>query len=140
MSEQWKMVCKVKDIAPGGVRVVQRGLAWQELPGVALFRSADERFFALLDRCPQGGGPLAGGLVDSDSVRCPDGHWAVDLASGRVSAAGAGAEPAPTVRRYTVRVEEARLYLDISEMNAPASKAEAALAGTFSVSTHFVSA
>lgn len=138
MSEQWKMVCKVRDIPPGGVRVVPRGLAWQELPGVALFRSADERFFALLDRGPQGG-PLSAGLVDNDSVRCPDGRWAVDLASGRVLSAG-GADAVTTVRGYTVRVEEARLYLEVNEMNAPASKAEAALAGAFSVSTHFVSA
>lgn len=136
MPEQWKMICRVKDIPPGGVRVVQRGLAWQELPGVALFRSLDDRFFALLDRCPQGGGALAGGLVDQDSVRCPEGRWAVDLASGRLTDASGTVAVA---RTYTVRIDEAKLYLEVNEMNAPASKAEAALAGAFSVSTHFVS-
>ena len=136
MPEQWKMICKVKDIPLGGVRVVQRGLAWQELPGVALFRSLDDRFFALLDRCPQGGGALAGGRVDQDSVRCPEGRWAVDLASGRVTDTGGTVAVA---RTYTVRIDEAKLYLEVNEMNAPASKAEAALAGAFSVSTHFVS-
>lgn len=34
---------------------------------------------------------------------------------------------------YTVRVEEGRVYLDLNELNAPANRAEAALAGAWSV-------
>ena len=69
-------------------------------------------------------------------MRCQEVRWTVDLASGRVTDAGGTVAVA---RAYTVRIDEARLYLEVNEMNAPASKAEAALAGAFSVSTHFVS-
>jgi nitrite reductase (NADH) small subunit len=135
MSEQWKLICKVKDIGQLGVRVVQRGLAWQELPGVALFRGEGERIFALLDRCPLQDGPLSHGVVSATRVTCPLSTWDVDLASGQ-----AAAPDQANARVYAVKIEDGRIYLDVDELNAPASKAEAALAGSFSVTTHIVSA
>jgi nitrite reductase (NADH) small subunit len=135
MSEQWKLICKVKDIDPLGVRVVQRGLAWQELPGVAVFRAGEDRIFALLDRCPLQDGPLSHGVVGAARVSCPLSTWEVDLASGH-----AGAADQARARVYAVKVEDGKIYLNIDELNAPASKAEAALAGSFSVTTHIVSA
>ena len=87
MPEQWKLVCKVKDIPPGGARHVPRGLAWQELPGVDVVRADDDRIHALLDSSPDESGP----------------------------------------RAYTVKVEDGKIYLDLLELNAPASRAEAAL-------------
>ena len=39
-------------------------------------------------------------------------------------------------RRYTVRLEGDRVLLDLNELNAPASRAEAALAGHFAVAPH----
>ncbi|MES2324840.1 MAG: hypothetical protein V4633_21485 [Pseudomonadota bacterium] len=36
-------------------------------------------------------------------------------------------------RYYTVRVEGGRVYLDLNELNAPASRAEAALGDAWSV-------
>ncbi|HEV7813910.1 MAG TPA: nitrite reductase (NAD(P)H) small subunit [Janthinobacterium sp.] len=135
MPEQWKLICKVKDIPPLGVRVVQRGLAWQELPGVALFRAGDDGIFALLDRCPLGDGPLSQGIVGAARVTCPLHTWDIDLATGRAAAPEQG-----SARVYAVRIEDGRIYLDGNELNAPASKAEAALAGSFSVSTHIVTA
>lgn len=109
MSGQWKQVCKLKDLAPQSVRLVPRGLAWQELPGVALFRGADEQVLALLDYCPRDGVPLpkTGSLEDYVGV----------------------------ARQYTVRIEAGRIYLDVDELNVPASQAEAALACTFGVAT-----
>lgn len=38
---------------------------------VAVFRSADDRAFALEDRCPHRGGPLSQGIVHGTSVTCP---------------------------------------------------------------------
>ena len=134
MPEQWKLICKVKDIDPLGVRVVQRGLAWQELPGVALFRGDGDRIFALLDRCPLQDGPLSHGVVSATQVACPLSTWKVDLASGQ-----AAAPDQANARLYGVKIEEGRIYLNFEELNAPASKAEAALAGSFSVATHIVS-
>jgi len=109
MSGQWKQVCKLKDLAPLAVRLVPRGLAWQELPGVALFRGADDEVRALLDYCPRHGGPL--------------------------SKAGPLEEYVGVARQYTVKIEDGRVYLDLDELNAPASQAEAALAGAFGVAT-----
>ncbi|HEU4775474.1 MAG TPA: hypothetical protein VFS95_01535 [Telluria sp.] len=39
-------------------------------------------------------------------------------------------------RSYTVRLEGDKVLLDLNELNAPASRAEAALAGHFAVAPH----
>ena len=41
-----------------------------------------------------------------------------------------------STRRYAVKVEDGRVYLDVNELNAPASRAEAALAGAYAVMPH----
>ncbi|WP_338766692.1 nitrite reductase small subunit NirD [Massilia sp. METH4] len=128
MPEHWKMVCKVKDIPPGGAHHVPRGLAWQELPGVAVFRTVDDRIFALLDSCPHQGGPLSPGLVSGEHVQCPRHQWNIALETGCAVAPEQGC-----TRRYAVKVEDGKVYLDLLELNAPASRAEAALAGTYGV-------
>jgi nitrite reductase (NADH) small subunit len=135
MSEQWKVICKVRNIPLLGALVVQRGFAWQELPSVAIFRTRDERVFALLDRCPCMHGPLSHGIVFGDRVACPLHNWSTDLASGAAGAPGEG-----VVKRYKVKVENGQVLLDIDELSAPASKAEAALAGSFAVATQLVAA
>lgn len=130
MPEHWTMVCRVDDIAPGGAHHVPRGLAWQELPGVAVFRLAGDRIVALLDSCPHQGAPLSRGTVhggvSGDYVQCPRHGWHIALDTGDAAAPGQGC-----ARRYTVKVEDGRVYLDLLELNAPASRAEAALAGTY---------
>ncbi len=128
MLEQWKLICKVKDIPPGGARHVPRGLAWQELPGVAVFRTLDDRIHALLDSCPNTGEPLSEGVVVGEHVRCPRHEWHIELETGCAVAPEKGC-----TRRYNVKVEDGKVYLDLLELNAPASRAEAALAGTYGV-------
>lgn len=102
MSANWKVICKLKDVPlDAGARLVPRGLAWQELPGVALFRSGEESVHAVLE--------------------CR------------------GVDPrGSNARRYSVKVEGCKVYLDLDELKAPASKAEAALAGQFGVATSMV--
>jgi nitrite reductase (NADH) small subunit len=82
----------MRDLALDQAHVVQRGLAWQELPGVALFCTEDEQVIAHLD--------------------------------------GGDARP------YSVKVEGDKVFLDLNELNAPASRAEAALAGHYAVAPH----
>ncbi len=61
----------------GARRVARaRGLA------VAIFRTAGDQVFALLDRCPHRGGPLSQGIVFGDSVACPLHNWTIGLADG----------------------------------------------------------
>ena len=45
--------------------------------------------------------------------------------------------PVPGLARmYAVRILDGRIYLDVNELNIPASKAEQALAGSFAVLPH----
>lgn len=135
MTKQWKLICKVDDIPVLGARVVQRGPAWQELSNVAIFRNGEDRIFALLDRCPHKGGPLSQGIVFGEKVACPLHNWNIELSSGCVSAPDVGCAKA-----YSVMVEDGKIYLDVDELNAPASKTEAALAGSLALAPHIEAA
>jgi nitrite reductase (NADH) small subunit len=75
MSEQWKVICKVKDIPPQGARMVQRGFAWQELPSVVIFRTGGDNFIALLDR----GASAGDGGVKRFKVKVEDGQVSLDI-------------------------------------------------------------
>ena len=131
MPEQWKMICRLKDMPLAGARMVQRGLAWQDLPGVALFRAADDTVYALLDTVPGLGGPLAHGVLMDKNLMGPKNSWIIELDSGRLVAPVQG-----VARLYTVRIMDGRIYLDLKELNVPASKAEQALAGSYALLPH----
>ena len=73
MSEKWKVICKVKDIPLQGARMVQRGFAWQELPGVVLFCTDGDNFIALLDRS------AGEGCVKRFNVKVADGQVSLDM-------------------------------------------------------------
>ena len=75
MSEQWKVICKVRDIPLQGARMVQRGFAWQELPGVVLFRTDGDNFIALLDRSAGDGE----GCFKRFKVKVADGQVSLDM-------------------------------------------------------------
>ncbi|OBV37609.1 nitrite reductase (NAD(P)H) small subunit [Janthinobacterium psychrotolerans] len=131
MPEQWKMICRLKDMPVAGPRMVQRGLAWQDLPGVALFRAADDTVYALLDTVPGLGGPLAHGVLREKNLIGPKNSWIIELDAGRLVA------PVQAMARmYAVRLLDGRIYLDLKELNVPASKAEQALAGSFALLPH----
>jgi nitrite reductase (NADH) small subunit len=76
MPEQWKVICKVKDIPLQGARMVQRGFAWQELPSVVIFRLDGDNFIALLDRCASAAGD---GCVKRFKVKVADGQVSLDM-------------------------------------------------------------
>ena len=104
----WKTVCRVDDIPVLGSRRVQRPLG----PHVAVFRTADDRVFALLDRCPHKGGPLSQGIVFGDSVACPLHNWTIRLDSGRAQEPDEGC-----TSMFSVRVEEGRVLLNQFELD-----------------------
>jgi nitrite reductase (NADH) small subunit len=69
-------------------------------------------FFAVDNRCPHRGGPLADGIVSGHSVVCPLHAWKIDLEHGTVERpADAGA----CVRRYDVRVVDNRILLRLED-------------------------
>ena len=88
----WLEVGRVEDIPKLGARVVHtpRG-------DVAVFRTADDRIFALDDRCPHKGGPLSQGIVHGARVTCPLHNWMVELDSGQAVAPDEGCTAAHRV-------------------------------------------
>ncbi len=75
-------------------------------PPVAVFRTADDGVFALVDRCPHRGGPLSEGIVQGGAVACPLHGWVIELASGRAQAPDQGCTPT-----LPVRLVEGRIFI-----------------------------
>ena len=95
-------IAALDDIPPQGARVVRTPHGC-----VAVFRTADDRVFALDDRCPHKGGPLSEGIVHGTQVTCPLHNWVFDLATGQAQGADRG-----QVATYPVRVQGGRIWLD----------------------------
>ncbi len=105
----WVATCAVTDIPRLGARIV-RGRAFD----IAVFRTADDRVFALLDRCPHRGGPLSQGIVYGDHVACPLHNWQIGLASGEALAPDEGC-----TRRFDVRVTGGIVQLRRDALTGP---------------------
>lgn len=73
----WIDIAALEDIPQLGSRVIKT-----DTMDVAVFRTRDDRVFALRDACPHKGGPLSQGIVHGDSVTCPLHNWKIDLATG----------------------------------------------------------
>lgn len=104
---QWTPVCRVEDIPVLGARRVARAQG----AAVAVFRNAEDRVFALLDRCPHKGGPLSQGIVFGTSVACPLHNWTIGLADGCAQAPDVGCAVT-----FAVRVEDGTVSLDAREL------------------------
>lgn len=100
----WIDIGSLEDIPSRGARCVTtpRGR-------IAVFRTGDDRVFALDDRCPHKGGPLSQGIVHSASVTCPLHNWVISLETGRAQGADQG-----EVRTVPVKVEAGRLLIAAS--------------------------
>ena len=104
----WKSICRVDDIPVLGARRLQRRLGGD----VAIFRNAEDKVFALLDRCPHKGGPLSQGIVFGESVACPLHNWTIGLADGCARSPDEGC-----TQRFSVKVEAGVVQLDLEELN-----------------------
>ena len=80
---------------------------------IAVFRTADDRYFALDDRCPHKGGPLSQGIVHGERVTCPLHNMVINLESGEAVAPDKGC-----VASHQVRVENGRLQLALARVPA----------------------
>jgi nitrite reductase (NADH) small subunit len=105
--DDWKIICRVDDIPVLGARRVRRPAG----ADVAVFRTSEDRVFALLDRCPHKGGPLSQGIVFGDHVACPLHNWAISLVDGEARAPDIGC-----AKRFSVRVEAGEVSLLASEL------------------------
>lgn len=98
----------LEDIPRQGARLVKTAQGC-----VAVFRTADDRVFALDDRCPHKGGPLSEGIVHGDRVTCPLHNWVFDMNSGAAQGGDEG-----RVRTYAVKIQQGRILLDASLIRA----------------------
>jgi nitrite reductase (NADH) small subunit len=96
-------VCKLEDIQPLGARRYRRDDGTQ----IAVFRTATDSVFALLDRCPHKGGPLSQGIVFGEAVACPLHNWCIGLRNGSAAAPDTG-----YVERFAVRIVDGQVELD----------------------------
>lgn len=100
----WTLACRIDDIPRAGSRVLKRA----DVDDIAIFRTWDDRIFALLDRCPHKGGPLSAGLIHGHAVTCPLHGWTINLDDGQAQAPDHGCS-----NRIPVKVEHDAVYLDL---------------------------
>jgi nitrite reductase (NADH) small subunit len=81
----WIKIVGLDDIPRLGSRVVKHGGG-----DIAVFRNAEDKVFALHDKCPHKGGPLSQGIVHGDKVTCPLHGMNIGLADGKAIAPDEG--------------------------------------------------
>ena len=97
----WIEITQLNEIPVLGSRVVKTASM-----DIAIFRTSDDRIFAVKDACPHKQGPLSQGIVHGTSVTCPLHNWKIDLASGEALGADEGC-----TNVYDTKVENNMVYL-----------------------------
>lgn len=103
---RWIDIAALDDIPPRGARTVKTAQGC-----VAVFRTFDDRVFALDDRCPHKGGPLSEGIVHGHAVTCPLHAWVFSLETGLALGEDDG-----SVATYPARVEQGRVLIDATRL------------------------
>ncbi len=111
-TKSWVEVGRLDDIPRRGARRVTR--PGGSLP-IAVFRTANDEIFALVDRCPHRGGPLSEGIVQGRAVACPLHGWVIELDSGRAEAPDLGC-----TQTVEVRLSGNRILLSLPRIEAAA--------------------
>jgi nitrite reductase (NADH) small subunit len=99
----WIKIVALNDIPKLGSRVVR-----SEKGEIAVFRTEDDRVFALHNSCPHKGGPLSQGIVYGDKVACPLHNWRISLVDGNAEEPDEGHTAC-----FAVKVEEEMVYLEL---------------------------
>jgi len=104
---RWETVFPLTELPSGGVRTVKRG-AQQ----VAVFRVSEGELFAIDNRCPHEGYPLAQGARQGCTLTCCWHNWKFDLRDGACTKGG------EAVRTFPVRVTAGHVELDLSPLDS----------------------
>jgi nitrite reductase (NADH) small subunit len=112
----WIEIGGLEDIPRLGARVVRCAGT-----NIAVFRTEDDRVFALVDRCPHKGGPLSQGIVHGCRVTCPLHNLVLELETGKAVLPDEGATQ--TIR---VRLDEGRIFLELGLLGWERSEEKAA--------------
>jgi nitrite reductase (NADH) small subunit len=100
MTPEWLDIGWLHEIPVRGARTVP--VAGGE--EIAVFRTADNRVFALVNRCPHKRGPLSQGIVHGHSVACPLHNWSIALATGQAQGPDKGCTPTVPAKIASGRV------------------------------------
>jgi len=103
VNSEWVNVGTINDIPKLGARVVK-----SDDGDIAVFRTADDKIFALKDECPHKGGPLSQGIVHGDRVACPLHDWKITLDTGMAVAPDEGC-----AARYPIKIEGENILLSL---------------------------
>ncbi len=95
----WIDIGQLEDIPRLGARVIS------SVHGdIAVFRTKDDKVFALLDKCPHKGGALSQGIVHGDKVTCPLHNWVIGLMDGEAQGYDTGCTPSFPVKQEGDRI------------------------------------
>ncbi len=100
----WVSIGSITDIPRRGARCVETPLG-----KIAVFRTAEDRVFAIDDYCPHKGGPLSQGIVHGAAVTCPLHNWVISLETGKALGADEG-----SVRTIPIKVEGEMLFIGLA--------------------------
>ncbi|MGD8408346.1 MAG: nitrite reductase small subunit NirD [Thiohalophilus sp.] len=107
----WITVGKVEDIPKLGSRVIA-GIDGD----IAVFRTSDDKIFAVKDQCPHKGGPLSQGIVYGHAVACPLHNWSINLEDGEAVAPDKGCS-----QSYPVKIENGIISIGLEKIALAAS-------------------
>ena len=99
----WIEIGTLNDIPQLGARVVT-----SDKGNIAIFRTAEDKVFAIKDECPHKQGPLSQGIVHGDRVACPLHDWKIQLDTGTAVAPDEGC-----AATYPVKMEGNKIMLSL---------------------------
>ena len=103
--EKWLHICRIEDIPVLGARRFER----EDGMMIAIFRNANDKVFALQDKCPHKGGPLSQGIVYGDKVACPMHSWKISLVDGKAEEPDVGETAC-----FNIKIEDGFVYLELN--------------------------
>ena len=100
----WIEIGTLDEIPQLGARVVVT-----DKGNIAIFRTAEDKVFAIKDECPHKQGPLSQGLVHGDKVACPLHDWKIQLDTGIAVAPDEGC-----VATYPIKMDKDIIMLSLT--------------------------
>ncbi len=105
MIGDWLDIGALAEIPPRGARTIPVAGGTE----IAVFRTGDDRVFALVNRCPHKHGPLSQGIVHGHAVACPLHNWRISLETGEALGEDKGCTPTIPVKLDAGRVLISRM-------------------------------
>lgn len=109
-TQNWFAIGTLGDIPLRGARCVKHGDMT-----IAIFRTMDDRIFALEDKCPHKNGPLSNGIVHDGCVTCPLHNWVISLETGRAQGVDEGA-----TLSFPIKMDGEKILISLTPHNEAA--------------------